>query len=48
MEVGAISCITNYAAGISPNKLNHNEVMETAELVKEKFERLMKRIIEFM
>lgn len=48
MEVGAISCITNFAAGMSANKLNHNEVMETAELVKEKFERLMKKIIELL
>jgi purine-nucleoside phosphorylase len=45
MEVSAISCITNYAAGISTNKLNHKEVMETAELVKEKFEKLIKKII---
>lgn len=48
MEVGAISCITNYAAGISPNKLSHSEVMETAELVKEKFERLVKYIIKMI
>lgn len=48
MEVGAISCITNYAAGISPNKLNHQEVMDTAELVKEKFEKLVKKIIELL
>ncbi len=48
MEVGAISCITNYAAGISANKLNHQEVMETAELVKEKFEKLVKKIIELL
>ncbi|MCF6270677.1 MAG: purine-nucleoside phosphorylase [Melioribacteraceae bacterium] len=48
MEVGAISCITNYAAGISPNKLNHKEVMETAELVKGKFERLIKKIIKLL
>lgn len=46
MEVGAISCITNYASGMSPNKLNHQEVMVTAELVKGKFEKLVKRIIE--
>ncbi len=45
MKVGAISCITNYAAGISPDKLSHQEVMETAEIVKPKFERLVKRII---
>ncbi|VAX15291.1 Purine nucleoside phosphorylase, partial [hydrothermal vent metagenome] len=48
MEVGAISCITNYAAGISQNKLSHNEVMETAELVKNKFEKLVKKIIEMI
>ena len=45
IEVGAISCITNYAAGISKSKLNHAEVTETANIVKEKFERLVKRII---
>lgn len=48
IEVGAISCITNYAAGISPNKLNHKEVMETAELVKENFEKLIKKTIELL
>lgn len=37
--------ITNYAAGISGRKLSHNEVTETASLVKEKFERLVKRIL---
>lgn len=45
METLAISCITNYAAGISPNKLSHQEVTETANLVKTKFERLVRRII---
>jgi purine-nucleoside phosphorylase len=45
LEVGSISCITNYAAGISKAKLNHSEVTETANIVQEKFERLVKRII---
>jgi purine-nucleoside phosphorylase len=45
MEVGSISCITNYAAGISTTKLNHSEVTETANVVKGKFEKLVKRII---
>jgi purine-nucleoside phosphorylase len=45
LEVASISCITNYAAGISKSKLNHAEVTETANIVKEKFERLVKRII---
>ena len=34
MEVSAISCITNYAAGVTDNKLSHREVFETAEGVK--------------
>ena len=46
IEVGAISLITNYAAGISKEKLSHNEVIETAELAKAKFEKLIKKIIE--
>ncbi|MEW6508099.1 MAG: purine-nucleoside phosphorylase [Bacteroidota bacterium] len=48
MKVGAISCITNFAAGLSPTKLSHAEVMDTAEKVKFDFERLIKRIIEFL
>ncbi|KAF0153315.1 MAG: purine nucleoside phosphorylase I inosine and guanosine-specific [Ignavibacteria bacterium] len=46
MEVAAISCITNMAAGLSSQKLSHTEVMETAEMVKKDFERLVKKIIE--
>lgn len=45
LDVASISCITNYAAGISTSKLNHAEVTETANIVKDKFERLVKRII---
>ena len=30
VRVGALSCITNLAAGITPNELNHKEVEETA------------------
>jgi purine-nucleoside phosphorylase len=48
LEVSAVSCITNYAAGISQNKLDHSEVMETAEKVKGKFERLIKKVIELL
>ncbi len=46
IEVGAISCITNHAAGIKPQKLSHQEVIETADMVKPKFEKLIKKIIE--
>jgi len=45
MEVASISLITNLAAGISQNKLSHEEVTEVANLVKGKFEKLVKRII---
>jgi purine-nucleoside phosphorylase len=45
MEVISISCITNFAAGISSSKLSHVEVTETASGVKSKFERLVRRII---
>ncbi len=45
LETSSISCITNYAAGISGKKLNHQEVTDTANRVKDKFERLVKRII---
>src|SRR5690606_11907542 len=37
MRVLGISCITNMAAGILDQPLNHHEVMDTAERVKDKF-----------
>jgi purine-nucleoside phosphorylase len=37
LRVAAISCITNLAAGITNNKLNHEEVTETAKRVEQKF-----------
>ncbi len=46
METSSISCITNFAAGISNKKLSHSEVTETANLVKGKFEQLVKKTIE--
>lgn len=45
LPVVAISCITNYAAGITENKLSHEEVTETANIVKEKFSKLIKTLI---
>jgi purine-nucleoside phosphorylase len=45
ISVSSISLITNYAAGLSSEKLSHTEVIETAEMAKEKFSRLVKRII---
>ena len=40
-----ISCITNLAAGVSPNKLSHQEVMETAALAHDKFQSLLDLIL---
>ena len=48
MEVAAISCITNKAAGLSERKLSHEEVMETGKMVNEKFKALIKQIIELL
>lgn len=40
-----ISCMTNMAAGILDQPLNHQEVLETGKLVKTKFTALVKTII---
>ncbi|MEC9488080.1 MAG: purine-nucleoside phosphorylase [Halanaerobium sp.] len=45
IRVLGISCITNYAAGVSPEPLSHEEVMETADQVKEDFKKFLKEII---
>ncbi len=45
IEVLGISCITNMAAGILDRPLSHDEVMETAERVKDTFIELVLSII---
>lgn len=45
MKVLGISCITNYAAGISPHKLSHEEVTQVANKVKNEFAMLIKEIV---
>ena len=45
MKVLGISCITNLAAGVSPNKLSHQEVMETAAKAHDKFHSLLELIL---
>ncbi len=45
IKVLGISCITNLAAGISDEAINHEEVMETGEKVADIFKGLLKRII---
>ena len=43
MRVAGISCITNLASGISPHPLSHSEVIETTNVVAERFETLVER-----
>ncbi len=45
MKVLGISCLTNYAAGILNQPLNHEEVMETGQRVREDFAGLLVEII---
>lgn len=45
MKILAISCISNYAAGISEEEINHEEVMETGKQVADTFKNLLLRII---
>lgn len=46
IETAGISCITNMAAGILDQPLNHKEVMETADRVKENFSKLIRSVVE--
>lgn len=48
IKTAGISCITNMAAGILDQPLNHKEVMETADRVKDRFSRIIKSVIENM
>jgi len=45
LEVLGISCITNMAAGISDEPINHEEVMATGDAVRETFTELLQRVI---
>ncbi len=47
VKVSCISCITNYAAGLSPQKLSHEDVTIAAKLVENKFNRLVRRIVKY-
>jgi purine-nucleoside phosphorylase len=44
-QVLGLSCVTNLAAGILPQKLSHAEVTETAARVRGEFERLLAQIL---
>jgi purine-nucleoside phosphorylase len=45
IEVLGISCITNMAAGVLPQPLDHNEVMATARRVRDRFMALLEGVI---
>lgn len=45
IKVLGISCITNLAAGMTDEKINHAEVMETGARVAEIFKELLRRVI---
>lgn len=45
LQVLGISCVTNMAAGILNQPLSHEEVVETADSVKETFETLVKNVL---
>jgi purine-nucleoside phosphorylase len=45
IEVLGISCVTNMAAGILPNKIDHQEVLETGAMVRDTLVRYLKNLI---
>ncbi len=45
MRVVGISCITNFAAGMTEGEIDHAHVMETGERVAEVFKELLRRVI---
>jgi purine-nucleoside phosphorylase len=45
LRVLGISCITNMAAGVLDRPINHEEVIETGERVRETFAELLRRVI---
>jgi purine-nucleoside phosphorylase len=45
MRVLGISCVTNMAAGVLPQKLDHAEVLEIGERVREKLAKLLTKVL---
>ena len=48
METAGFSCITNMAAGILDQPLNHSEVIETAARVESEFRSLVEKVMEIL
>jgi purine-nucleoside phosphorylase len=45
LKVLGVSCITNMAAGVTEQPIDHHEVIETGERVRETFTELLRRVI---
>jgi purine-nucleoside phosphorylase len=45
IEVLGISCITNMAAGISDEPINHDDVMATGDRVRMTFTQLLRKVV---
>ncbi len=45
VRVLGISCVTNMAAGILPQKIHHEEVLETGAMVRDTLVRLLKTVL---
>ena len=45
IKVIGISCITNFAAGMTDGEIDHNHVMETGAMVAEVFGELLRRVV---
>ena len=48
MKVIGISCISNFASGVSTKKLSHDEVIQTTNKVRGKFKNLIVSLVENM
>ena len=48
MRVLAISCVTNMAAGVLPQKINHEEVLETGRQVRDTLVRFLKALLPYL
>jgi purine-nucleoside phosphorylase len=45
MPVLGISAITNLAAGLSPEPLNHEDVLEVGRMVRDRFAQLVRAVV---
>ena len=48
MEVLGLSCVSNMAAGILPQKLTHQEVLDTGKMVRDKVNKLVMLMLEVL